>query len=64
MKLALASDLHLEFAGVELKNEEGADALILSGDICVAEDLKTGLPTDNEIALDCLAGKKKKKKQD
>ncbi len=60
MKLALASDLHLEFAGVELKNEEGADALILSGDICVAEDLKTELPTDNEIALDCRAGKKKK----
>lgn len=39
MKLALASDLHLEFQDINLKNEEGADVLILSGDIMVAEDL-------------------------
>jgi predicted phosphodiesterase len=35
MKLALASDLHLEFAQIELKNP-GVDALILSGDIMLA----------------------------
>ena len=35
MKLALASDLHLEFGHIELENP-GADVLILSGDICVA----------------------------
>jgi len=39
MRFALASDVHLEFAPIELKNTEGADVLILSGDICVAKDL-------------------------
>lgn len=39
MKLALASDIHLEFAAIELFNDENADALILSGDIMVANDL-------------------------
>jgi Icc-related predicted phosphoesterase len=39
MKIQLVSDLHLEFEGIEIKNESGADVLILSGDICVAEDL-------------------------
>lgn len=36
MKLALASDIHLEFGPISLKNEEMADVLILSGDICLA----------------------------
>lgn len=39
MKFALASDLHLEFGTIELNNEENAEVLILSGDICVAKDL-------------------------
>jgi len=39
MKIALASDLHLEFGDINLKNEENADVLILSGDIMVAQDL-------------------------
>lgn len=39
MKLALASDLHLEFGDIILKNTESADLLILSGDICVARKL-------------------------
>ena len=39
MKIALASDLHLEFEDIDLKNTEGAEVLILSGDIMVAEDL-------------------------
>jgi predicted phosphodiesterase len=39
MKLALASDLHLEFEDIILKNTEGAEVLILSGDILIAEDL-------------------------
>jgi Icc-related predicted phosphoesterase len=39
MKLALASDLHLEFGDLNLTNDEGAEVLILSGDIMVAEDL-------------------------
>jgi len=46
MKLALASDLHLEFDDITLKNTEGADVLILSGDILVAEDLHNHQPSD------------------
>jgi hypothetical protein len=39
MKIAVCSDLHLEFEPIELKNPGGVDVLILSGDICVARDL-------------------------
>jgi DNA repair exonuclease SbcCD nuclease subunit len=39
MKIALASDLHLEFQDITLKNTENANVLILSGDILVAEDM-------------------------
>lgn len=39
MKIALASDVHLEFGPISLENNDGADVLILSGDICVARDL-------------------------
>jgi len=38
MKIALASDVHLEFGPVTLDNTEGADVLVLAGDICVAND--------------------------
>jgi Icc-related predicted phosphoesterase len=40
MKIALASDVHLEFGYLDLQNEENADVLILSGDIMVAHDLR------------------------
>ena len=39
MKVALASDIHLEFGDINLQNTENANVLILSGDICVASDL-------------------------
>jgi predicted phosphodiesterase len=39
MKIAVASDLHLEFGDLEFDNADGAEVLILSGDICVANDL-------------------------
>lgn len=39
MKIALASDVHLEFGPLEINNTDGADVLVLSGDICVARDL-------------------------
>ena len=38
-KLAICSDLHLEFEDINIQNTENADVLILSGDILVAEDL-------------------------
>jgi len=40
MKIALASDIHLEFGDLILKNEENAEVLILSGDICTAAVFK------------------------
>jgi DNA repair exonuclease SbcCD nuclease subunit len=45
MKIALCSDLHLEFEDINLKNTEGAEVLILSGDIMLAEDLHNHPPT-------------------
>lgn len=39
MKIAICSDLHLEFGDVTLENPGDVDVLILSGDICVARDL-------------------------
>lgn len=38
MKIALASDIHLEFGDIALTNNAGADVLILAGDICMAVD--------------------------
>jgi Icc-related predicted phosphoesterase len=43
MKIAVCSDLHLEFGDLSLINEEKADVLILGGDIFVACDLKQWL---------------------
>ena len=39
MKLAIASDLHLEFGDINLQNAGGADVLILAGDILITDDL-------------------------
>ena len=39
MKIAVASDLHLEFGDLDIANNDNAEVLILSGDICVAADL-------------------------
>ena len=40
MKIAVASDLHLEFGDCEFQNTENAEVLILSGDILVVDDLR------------------------
>ena len=42
MRIALASDLHLEFGDINLKNDGNADVLILSGDICTARVFRSG----------------------
>lgn len=39
MKIKLVSDLHLEFADINITNNENCDVLILSGDILTANDL-------------------------
>lgn len=48
MKIAICSDVHLEFGDVKLKNTGNADVLILSGDICVARDLMEYEPLVSE----------------
>jgi DNA repair exonuclease SbcCD nuclease subunit len=40
MKIAICSDVHLEFGQLELENTDNADVLVLSGDICTAKDLR------------------------
>jgi predicted phosphodiesterase len=45
MKIALASDVHLEFGPITLDNTEGADVLVLAGDICVAKHFTDRNPT-------------------
>ena len=39
MKISLVSDVHLEFGDLDFENDQGAQVLILSGDICVAHDI-------------------------
>lgn len=39
MKIKVVSDLHLEFADIDIKNDQECDVLILSGDILVASKL-------------------------
>jgi len=40
MKIAITSDVHLEFGQLVLENTENAQVLVLSGDICTAVDLR------------------------
>ena len=49
MKIAVCSDLHLEFGDLDLYNTESADVLILGGDILVAEDVKNFSYVDEQI---------------
>ena len=39
MKISLVSDVHLEFGDLDFENDQGAEVLILGGDICVAHDI-------------------------
>jgi len=53
MKIALASDLHLEFETITLPNTGGAKVLILSGDICVAHSLHDH-PINKPVPADAM----------
>jgi len=46
MKISICSDIHLEFGTISLDNTDDADVLILSGDICTANDLTNHDPFD------------------
>lgn len=39
MKIGVASDVHLEFGQLNLKNDQGVDVLVLSGDIATAKEM-------------------------
>jgi Icc-related predicted phosphoesterase len=59
MKIAVCSDLHLEFDRLDpshhlFKNVEGADVLILGGDILVAATLKEGSTRSHRQRRDAL----------
>ena len=49
MKIALASDIHLEFGPITLDNTEGANVLVLAGDICVAKHFAEAGPTYTKV---------------
>ena len=51
MKIAVCSDVHLEFGDLDLHNEENADVLILGGDIFVASDCKNFNYVDEQIKV-------------
>ena len=51
MKIALASDIHLEFGPITLENTEGAEVLVLAGDICVAQHFTDGKPTYRQVMV-------------
>lgn len=50
LKIAVASDLHLEFEPLHLRNKESAQVLVLAGDVLVAEDLDRLPPTTSPYA--------------
>lgn len=50
MKIAVCSDLHLEFGDIVLNNDAGVDVLILSGDICVASHFNATSYTEEGLA--------------
>ena len=58
MKLAITSDVHLEFGDLYLHNDQKADVLILSGDILVASDLKTWLYDESAMLVAATSSQK------
>jgi len=55
MKITLVSDLHLEFSDVNLTNEQGADVLILGGDIMITQDLHDHPQPANAVEQSMIA---------
>ena len=58
MKIAICSDLHLEFGDLYLANEEHADVLILGGDIFVATDLEQFLYDESASLIAATSSQK------
>jgi Icc-related predicted phosphoesterase len=53
MKIAITSDVHLEFGDLDFANDQNADVLILGGDIFIAEDLNHFEPNliNNDVLI-------------
>ena len=49
MKIAVCSDLHLEFGDLELENTDSADVLVLGGDIFIAAELRDFMYDDSGV---------------
>lgn len=65
MKIALASDLHLEFGSIELNNTDNAQVLILAGDIMISQDLYDHPATEVSPSIEAtkLLGSRQKRAQ-
>jgi predicted phosphodiesterase len=50
MKIAVCSDLHLEFGDLDLANDQDADVLVLGGDILLLLNCQS-LPTTRVLQL-------------
>ena len=57
MKVALISDVHLEFGDCFFENTENAEVLILGGDILIAQDLHDFKHPINELHLKMLSSR-------
>jgi len=55
MKVALISDVHLEFGDCFFENKENAEVLILGGDILIGQDLHDFKPDDPGLNLQVLS---------
>lgn len=55
MKIKIVSDLHLEFSDILINNNQGADVLILSGDIMIAQDLHDHPEPANTVDQQAIA---------
>lgn len=51
MKIAVCSDLHLEFGDLDFNNDEKADVLVLGGDIFIASELRDFTHDENRAIV-------------
>lgn len=51
MKIAVCSDLHLEFGDLDLVNDQDADVLVLGGDIFIADELTDFTYDENDAIV-------------
>lgn len=54
MKIAIASDIHLEIADLNLQNTVDADVLVLAGDILLAQDLHDHPPSQTPYSPEII----------